>query len=66
MEKVSFLRERKRLGKVPLKTKIIYALGELPGSHMNGAIGGLLALYYNQILGVAAAPFLSEWVWHCC
>ena len=55
MEKVSFLRERKRLGKVPLKTKIIYALGELPGSHMNSAIGTLLALYYNQILGVSAS-----------
>ncbi|MFL6872339.1 MAG: MFS transporter [Candidatus Azotimanducaceae bacterium] len=55
MATAEFRRERERTGKVPLKTKIIYALGEMPGSHMNGAIGGLLALYYNQILGVSAS-----------
>tara|TARA_Y200000002_G_scaffold195442_1_gene161470 strand:- start:128 stop:1639 length:1512 start_codon:yes stop_codon:yes gene_type:complete len=55
MATAEFRRERERTGKVPLKTKIIYALGEMPGSHMNGAIGGLLALYYNQVLGVSAS-----------
>lgn len=55
MARAEFRRERERTGKLPLKTKIIYALGEMPGSHMNGAIGGLLALYYNQILGVSAS-----------
>jgi Na+/melibiose symporter-like transporter len=55
MATAEFRRERERTGKVSLKTKIIYALGEMPGSHMNGAIGGLLALYYNQILGVSAS-----------
>jgi GPH family glycoside/pentoside/hexuronide:cation symporter len=52
-------RKRERTGKVPLKTKIIYALGEMPGSHMNGAIGGLLAVYYNQILGVSASTIAT-------
>ena len=51
----SFRRERDRRGKVPLRTKLIYGLGEMPGSHMNSAIGTLLALYYNQILGVSAS-----------
>lgn len=55
MATAEFRRERERTGKLSLKTKIIYALGEMPGSHMNGAIGGLLALYYNQILGVSAS-----------
>ncbi len=55
MERAAFWRESERTGKLPLKTKIIYALGEMPGSHMNSAIGTLLALYYNQILGVPAS-----------
>ena len=55
MEKAAFWRESERTGKLPLKTKIIYALGEMPGSHMNSAIGAFLALYYNQILGVSAS-----------
>jgi len=59
MATAEFRRERERTGKVPLKTKIIYALGEMPGSHMNGAIGGLLALYYNQILGVSASTIAT-------
>ena len=46
MATAEFRRERERMGKVPLKTKIIYALGEMPGSHMNSAIGAFLALYY--------------------
>ena len=55
MKRAAFWRESERTGKLPLKTKIIYALGEMPGSHMNSAIGALLALYYNQILGVSAS-----------
>lgn len=55
MERAAFWRESERTGKLPLKTKIIYALGEMPGSHMNSAIGAFLALYYNQILGVSAS-----------
>ena len=55
METAAFWRESERTGKLPLKTKIIYALGEMPGSHMNSAIGAFLALYYNQILGVSAS-----------
>ena len=55
MERADFWRESQRTGRLPLKTKIIYALGEMPGSHMNSAIGTLLALYYNQILGVSAS-----------
>ena len=50
-----FRRAQERGDKVSLKTKIIYGLGEMPGSHMNSAIGTLLALYYNQILGVSAS-----------
>ena len=55
MERAAFWRESERTGQLPLKTKIIYALGEMPGSHMNSAIGAFLALYYNQILGVSAS-----------
>jgi len=55
MERADFWRESQRTGRLPLKTKIIYALGEMPGSHMNSAIGTLLALYYNQILGISAS-----------
>ena len=55
MEIGLFRRERERHGRLSLKAKIIYALGEMPGSHMNSAIGMSLALYYNQILGVAAS-----------
>ena len=55
MERADIWRESQRTGRLPLKTKIIYALGEMPGSHMNSAIGTLLALYYNQILGVSAS-----------
>jgi GPH family glycoside/pentoside/hexuronide:cation symporter len=59
MATAEFRRERERMGKVPLKTKIIYALGEMPGSHMNSAIGAFLALYYNQILGVSASTIAT-------
>ncbi len=55
MDRAAFWRESERTGKLSLKTKIIYALGEMPGSHMNSAIGAFLALYYNQILGVSAS-----------
>ena len=55
MERADFWRESQRTGRLPLRTKIIYALGEMPGSHMNSAIGTVLALYYNQILGVSAS-----------
>ncbi|MDC3123179.1 MFS transporter [Gammaproteobacteria bacterium] len=59
MERADFWRESQRTGRLPLKTKIIYALGEMPGSHMNSAIGAFLALYYNQILGVAASTIAT-------
>ena len=59
MERADFRRERERTGRLPLKTKIIHALGEMPGSHMNSAIGALLALYYNQILGVSASTIAT-------
>ena len=59
MERAAFWRESERAGKLPLKTKIIYALGEMPGSHMNFAIGTFLALYYNQILGVSASTIAT-------
>ena len=50
-----FRRAQDRTGKVSLRTKLIYGLGEMPGSHMNSAIGVLLALYYNQVLGISAS-----------
>ena len=59
MERAEFGRESERTGKLALKTKIIYALGEMPGSHMNSAIGAFLALYYNQILGVSASTIAT-------
>ncbi len=50
----TYRRARERLGPLSVSSKILYALGEMPGSHMNFAIGGFMLLYYNQILGVAA------------
>ncbi len=50
----SFAREMQRPGPLGVMTKFLYAWGEMPGSHMNFAIGVFLLLYYNQILGVSA------------
>lgn len=43
-----------RPGPLGVVSKLLYAWGEMPGSHMNFAIGTFLLLYYNQILGVSA------------
>ncbi|MEM7077237.1 MAG: MFS transporter [Pseudomonadota bacterium] len=50
----AYRRERERSGPLRALTKFLYAWGEMPGSHMNFAIGVFLLLYYNQILGVSA------------
>ena len=49
-----FRRAQERSGPLGVVSKLLYAWGEMPGSHMNFAIGGFLLLYYNQILGVEA------------
>ncbi|MEM7100486.1 MAG: MFS transporter [Pseudomonadota bacterium] len=50
----AYHRASERQGPLGILSKLLYAWGEMPGSHMNFAIGGFLLLYYNQILGVAA------------
>lgn len=50
----TYARPQERSTPLSLKTKLLYAWGEMPGSHMNFAIGVFLLLYYNQILGVSA------------
>ena len=52
---IGYSRELERVGPVSVRTKLFYAAGEGPGAYMNLAIGGLLLLYYNQILGANAA-----------
>ncbi len=47
-------RVRKRVGKVPFSTKIFQAIGAVPESLKNFAFGGLVLLFYNQILGANA------------
>jgi GPH family glycoside/pentoside/hexuronide:cation symporter len=49
-----FRREKKRVGPVPISTKIFQGLGALPGSHKDFAFNSLLLLFYNQILQVPA------------
>lgn len=49
-----FRRAQERKGPLGVGSKLLYAWGEMPGSHMNFAIGGFMLLYYNQILGVEA------------
>lgn len=53
-EIVTYVRAQTRTGPLGVMTKFLYAWGEMPGSHMNFAIGGFMLLYYNQILGVSA------------
>lgn len=52
---VEYRRERERVGKVPISTKLYQGIGGLPGSHKDFAFNTFLLLYYSQILGVPAA-----------
>ena len=45
-----FRRAQERRRPLGILSKLLYAWGEMPGSHMNFAIGGFLLLYYNQEL----------------
>jgi Na+/melibiose symporter-like transporter len=49
-----YRRERVRVGKVSLATKIFQAIGAVPESLKNFAFGTFLLFYYNQILRVDA------------
>lgn len=49
-----FRREKVRIGKVPISTKLFQGMGALPGSHKDLAFGTFLLLYYSQILGIPA------------
>lgn len=51
---IRYQRAKERPGRLSVFTKLLYAWGEMPSSHMNFAIGVFLLLYYNQILGVSA------------
>lgn len=50
-----YSREKQRSGRVPLFTKILQGIGQLPSSHKDWAFGTFLLLYYSQILGVSAS-----------
>jgi Na+/melibiose symporter-like transporter len=47
-----YSRERVRVGKVSIATKIFQAIGALPDSLKNFAFGTFLMFYYNQVLHV--------------
>ncbi len=53
-EVTSYTRAQSRRAPLSVLTKFVYAWGELPGAHMNFALGVFMLLYYNQILGVSA------------
>ncbi len=53
--KIAYRRERQRVGKVPVRTKLYQGIGGLPGSHKDFAFNTFLLLYYSQILGVPAS-----------
>ena len=50
-----YRREKEREGPLPVKTKVFYAFGEMPGAYMNLAIGSFLLIYYSVVLGASAA-----------
>lgn len=49
-----FRREKQRVGKVPVSTKMIQGVGAIPDTFKNFAFGTFLLLYYNQVLGMSA------------
>jgi GPH family glycoside/pentoside/hexuronide:cation symporter len=49
-----YRRERIRLGKVPISTKMFQGIGALPEALKNFAFSTFLLFFYNQILGVNA------------
>jgi glycoside/pentoside/hexuronide:cation symporter, GPH family len=51
---IEYRREKVRVGKVPVSTKLFQGIGALPGSHKDLAFNTFLLLYYSQILGVPA------------
>ncbi|MFP6809155.1 MAG: MFS transporter [Pseudomonadales bacterium] len=50
-----YTREIKRVGAVPLSTKIFQGFGGIVNSHKDFAFGTFLLLYYSQILGLSAS-----------
>ena len=50
----TYARSQERVGRLSVIQKLLYALGEMPGQHMNFAIGSFIMLYYNQILGLSS------------
>jgi hypothetical protein len=53
-EAIEYRRERVRVGKVPISTKLYQGIGALPGTHKDFAFNTFLLLYYSQILGIPA------------
>jgi len=49
-----YTRERERVGKVPISTKIYQGIGALPDTYKNFAFGTFLLFFYNQVLGMPA------------
>lgn len=54
-EPVRYRRERLRIGKVSIRTKIFQGIGALPDSLKNFAFGTFLLFYYSQVLGLPAS-----------
>jgi glycoside/pentoside/hexuronide:cation symporter, GPH family len=49
-----YTRERRRVGPLPLSTRIFQGLGALPDTYKNFAFSTFLLFLYNQVLGVPA------------
>lgn len=49
-----YAREKVRVGKVPLNTKIYQGLGALADTYKNFAFNTFLLFFYNQVLGIPA------------
>lgn len=55
MTDAAYSREIKRVGKVPLSSKIFQGFGGLVNSHKDFAFGTFILLYYSQVLGLSAS-----------
>jgi GPH family glycoside/pentoside/hexuronide:cation symporter len=51
---ITYAREKQRVGKLPLSTKIYQGVGAIPDTFKNFAFHTFLLFFYNQVLGMPA------------
>lgn len=51
---ITYTREKQRIGKLPLSTKIYQGIGAIPDTYKNFAFHTFLLFFYNQVLGMPA------------